>query len=107
MPRKKTPTNTNSPSAAINLEDDETLVEKVTTVKEIGRQKRKPEPEADDGAIIGEPVIDEDDETDDDQEPEYGADSIAAALFGSGSDDYENEYCTVKVRRNPDSIGDH
>lgn len=98
--RKKTPTNTNTATAAVNLDDDEQLVEEITTTKKIGRQRRPP---ASEEVITVEP----EDDDEDDLEPEFAENSLAAVLFGDSSEtNYENEFCTIQVRRNPDSMND-
>ncbi|MDI1241217.1 MAG: hypothetical protein PSX80_04775 [bacterium] len=98
--RKKTPTNTNAATAAVNLDDDEQLVEEVTTTKRIGREKRKP---ASEEVITIEP---DDDDDVDDAAPEFAENSLAAVLFGDSSESYDNQFCTIQIRRNPDSMND-
>lgn len=100
MPRKKTPTNTNTATAAVNLDDDEQLVEEITTTKKIGRQRRTP---ASEEVITVDPDDDEDDE---DSPPEFTEGSLAAVIFGEANRTYENEFCTIHIRRNPDSMND-
>jgi hypothetical protein len=100
MPRKKTPTNTNTAAAAVNLDDDEQLVEEITTTKRIGRQRRTPASEE----VI---TIDaDDDESDEVETPEFAEGSLAAVLFGESSQTYDDQFCTIQIRRNPDSMND-
>ncbi|MEO5858743.1 MAG: hypothetical protein ABIR33_07325 [Pyrinomonadaceae bacterium] len=99
--RKKTPTNTNAATAAVNLDDDEQLVEEVTTTKRIGREKRKPASEE----VITVDLEDDDDDEKDDR-PEFAENSLAAVLFGDSSESYDNQFCTIQIRRNPDSMND-
>ncbi len=106
MPRKK---NSTAPAGNGNvafLDDDEQLVEEVTTTKRIGRQKRKTDDDAANETtpitVNGEIV---DDEPDDD-EPQFSDTSLAAIIYGEGSDQVENQFCNVNIRRNPDSMND-
>lgn len=108
MPRKKVSANENDLTGVAELDDDEQLVVSNTTTKTIRRERRPPEVPAAEGTITVEP-----DDFDDDEiiageidRPAYAATSLAALLYGDDGERIENQYCTVNVRRNPDSMND-
>ena len=107
MPRKRIPTSTNSPAAATALlDDDEQLVEETTTTKRIGRQRRTPTAEVE---VTPPPAdfIDIDDDGDEIEQPIFAETSIAAMLFRDQDESsVEDQFCTIAVRRNPDSMND-
>lgn len=98
MPRKKVSTTEVSPSSA-DLDDNEELVIRNTHEKRVRREKVR----SDDNAITAEPVIDDDDDQD---AGEFSPTSLAAVIYGDGGGDVENEFCSVHIRRNPDTMGD-
>jgi len=109
MTRKKISTATNNAAAVIDLDDDEQLVEEVTTIKRTGKQ-RTPKPAAGPPA---EPValdLDDDDlDADDDAieaEPVFSETSLAALIYNDGEPQAEDRFCSIAIRRNPDNTGD-
>lgn len=105
MQRKKVSTGTNNAAAVLELDDDEQLIETVTTTKAIGRQRRPKPVEIEPEPIIGE-IEDDDDDQDADDRPSYSDTSLAALLYGDGDEPLESQFCTVMIRRNPDSMND-
>lgn len=107
MQRKKISTGVNNAAAIIDLDENEDLVEEVTTTKRVGRQRREraadppPPPEFID---VDESDDDEDDERED--TPEFSDTSLAALIYSGGEERVENQYCTIAIRRNPDSMND-
>lgn len=107
MQRKKISTGTNNAAAVLELDDDEQLIETVTTTKAIGRQRRPKPAEIEPEPIIGEvEPDDDDDETEIERTPSYSDTSLAALLYGDGDEPLESQFCTVMIRRNPDSMND-
>lgn len=106
MQRKKVSTGTNNAAAVLELDDDEQLIETVTTTKAIGRQRRPKPAEIEPEPIIGEIEDDDDDDQDTDDRPSYSDTSLAALLYGDGDEPLESQFCTVMIRRNPDSMND-
>lgn len=104
MQRKKISTGINNAAAVVELDDDEQLVEEVTTTKRVGRQRRIIPPP--DEPITVEPIEDDDDDEPPTGEPLYSDTSLAALIYGEGEDAIDNQFCTVVIRRNPDSIND-
>lgn len=103
MQRKKISTGQNN-AAIVELDDDEELVEEVTTTKRIGRERRpKPAEEKEVVTVEPEPA---DDEAEEFNEPEFSDTSLAALIYGDGDEPIENQFCNVAVRRNPDSMND-
>lgn len=104
MARRKTPTAAAAATAGgVYLDDDEQLVEEVTTTKKIGRERRTP-PSDDFITVEPEPPDDTDDEP---ASPQFGETSIAAVLFRDDDEpNYDDQFCTIAVRRNPDSMND-
>ena len=81
------------------------MIERSQTER-VRREHRKPAVESDDGAIQAEPVLDDAEETDDDA-PQFSDESLAALLFGDQNDqDYGSQFCTIHIRRHPDSMND-
>lgn len=101
MPRKKVNADTDVIDGIAEIDDGEQLVEETT--RKVRRErvtKPKPEPAAE---IID---LDEDDEPDE-QPPAFSETSIAAKLFSDdGGQPFENRFCTINVRRTPDSMND-
>jgi len=108
--RKKISTGLDNAAAVVDLDDDDEIVKKVTTETVVGRRKR-PEPEAIATAM---PDFEQDDAdaidadlTDDEDVPEYGENSLAALIYDEDSENrVDNKFCSVAIRRNPDSMND-
>lgn len=106
MVTRKVSTGTATRPTVINLEEDEQLVEEVTTIKKTGRQRR-PKP-ADDEPITVEPIVDDDDDDPaDDGDLPFSDSSLAAIIYGDDTSDASDEFCNVNVRRYPDSMNDN
>jgi hypothetical protein len=101
MPRKKISTDAEMIEAIPDLEDNEQIV--IEDTKRIRREilqterPKEPEPET----VIVEPVEDEDLDP-----PRYSDTSLAALIFNEDQEQIENQFCSVHVRRNPDSMTD-
>lgn len=106
MPRKKVSADENS-LPEVDLDDDEQLVIENTNTKTVRRERVTPQPAAEQAKPADvPPAIDIDDDADDDEEP-FSDSSLAGVIFGEpSSENIENQFCTVHVRRNPDSMGD-
>lgn len=100
MPRKKISTDADVIEGIAELnENEEIVIEDRRTVR---KQKSKPPPEP-------EPIEDfdfDDDETDAEPEPEFSPTSIAALIFGGDANKLTDQFCSVAVRRKPDSMRD-
>src|SRR5690606_10837218 len=104
MPRKKVKTNAEIiDSIPELLENEQYVIEDRTVVrKEKAQQKEsEPVPEPEPGTLDIE-LEDEEPES----EPGYSPNSIAAMIYGQGEEPIENQYCSVAIRRNPDSLND-
>jgi len=101
MPRKKISTDAEMIEAIPDLEDNEQIVIEDTKRirKEILQTERPKEPEPE--TVIVEPVEDEDLDP-----PRYSETSLAALIFNEDPEQIENQFCSVHVRRNPDSMTD-
>lgn len=108
MPRKKVSANENDLTGVAELDDDEQLVVSNTTTKTIRRERRPMPAEQTDPTPPPEDDFDDDDDilTGEIEMPQYSATSLAAMLYGGQAETVENQYCTVNVRRNPDSMND-
>ena len=101
MPRKKISKEPEIIDGIPDLEENEQVV--IENRRTIRKEKSKPpepilSPEPD---II---EIDEEDETDD--TPRFSQTSIAAGIFNEADEFGRDQFCTVLVRRNPDSMND-
>lgn len=107
MARRKIPsTATGATNGGVFLDDDEQLVEEVTTTKKIGRQRRSPDADAEPIAAV--PVFEDlnDDNDDDDEQPSFSQTSLAASIYGTDGETIQDQVCTIVVRRNPDTLRD-
>lgn len=101
--RKKVSTNENAGSAVADLEENEELV--FETTKRVRRERKTPEPVGD--VITVEPEPPDGDDEDDQDEQEFSDTSLAAMIYGEGDEPpLENQFCTIVIRRNPDSMND-
>lgn len=102
--RKKISTNENNIGSVAELDDGEQLViESSKTVRRERSPKPDPAPDPIDGDII---TVEPEDDDDPDESPEYSDQSLAAMIYGDGDEPLENQFCTIAIRRNPDSITD-
>lgn len=104
MPRKKISSDAEIINAIPDLEDNEQIV--IEDTKRIRKERSKPP----------EPVIEPDPETEieiieDEIESEddgrFSETSIAAGIFRGDDEFARDQFCTVHIRRNPDSMNDH
>lgn len=117
MPQKKISTTVQNASAVMQLGDDDQLVEEVTTIKKVGRQKRPtepatPEPDVLEGEIVLEDVADDfsDDADGDGNESGYPEGTLGYRLFyGDGGEAGDNRptECNVLVWRKADGARDN
>lgn len=104
MPRRKTPTDGAIAGSAVDLDDGEAVVVETHNTRTIRRQKT-PVPAAEDIITVD---LDDEDEDEPDELPSYSPTSLAALLNSDdGSENYEEQYCTINVRRNPDGMNDN
>lgn len=111
MARKNISTGVDNAAAVVDLDDDDEIVKTVLTETRVGRRKRLAEPPALAGGTDAEIEQDDDNAIDaellDDDEPEYSENSLAALIYDEDSENrVDNKFCSVAVRRNPDSMND-
>lgn len=106
MPRRKTTPPAEEVIEGIpELDDDEQFVKESSTKQTFRKEKvTRPEPAA--KTPTAEPPVIDFDEDEDDDEPAFSETSLAALQFGP-DDDIQNEFCNILVRRNPDSMQDN
>lgn len=97
--RKKLSTEPDSIEAMPDLDDDEQFVVENSNRKTI-RKEKVPHQKADPIELDDEP-----DEPEFPDSPMFGETSLAALQFND-DDNFQNQYCNVLIRRNPDSMND-
>jgi len=110
MPRKKISTDEKDAAVIAELDADEEFVVDTTTTKRVRRERREKPSETVEttDAIDAEPILDA--EPDDILEIPplpYSPTSLAAMIYDETDEpNYAEEFCTVAVRRQPDTMGD-
>lgn len=104
MPRKKISTDAEIIDAIPDLGDNEQIV--IEDTKRIRKERSKPpEPVFE---PVSEPEIEViEDEIESEDDGRFSETSIAAGIFRGDDEFARDQFCTVHIRRNPDSMNDH